>query len=100
VRILPGLMESGPLDGGTLYTQFSHYIDTMRWLFGDIKTVSWLTKDFAHQGVIESEDSGVAVIETEAGICGGLKLVGKQFSKKHGNIVDRDCPERDDQDRW
>ena len=24
------------LDGGTLYTQFSHFIDIMFWLFGDI----------------------------------------------------------------
>jgi predicted dehydrogenase len=23
-------------DGGTLYTQFSHYIDAMLWLFGDV----------------------------------------------------------------
>jgi UDP-N-acetyl-2-amino-2-deoxyglucuronate dehydrogenase len=24
------------LDGGTLFTQFSHWIDIMYWLFGDI----------------------------------------------------------------
>ena len=27
------------LDGGTLYTQFSHFIDIMYWLFGDIDNI-------------------------------------------------------------
>ena len=26
-------------DGGTLFTQFSHFLDTMYWLFGDIKNI-------------------------------------------------------------
>jgi predicted dehydrogenase len=27
------------LDGGTLFTQFSHWIDIMYWIFGDIKNI-------------------------------------------------------------
>ena len=33
------------LDGGTLFTQFSHYIDAMLWLFGDMKSVSGYRKN-------------------------------------------------------
>ena len=25
------------MDGGTLYTQFSHFIDLLYWFFGDVK---------------------------------------------------------------
>jgi len=27
------------LDGGTLFTQFSHFIDLMYWMIGDVKKV-------------------------------------------------------------
>lgn len=27
------------MDGGTLFTQFSHYIDLLYWLFGDVKNI-------------------------------------------------------------
>ncbi|MBL4669760.1 MAG: Gfo/Idh/MocA family oxidoreductase, partial [Flavobacteriales bacterium] len=33
------------LDGGTLYTQFSHFIDIMYWLFGDIENIQAKFKD-------------------------------------------------------
>ena len=32
-------MEQSILDGGTLFTQFSHFIDIFYWLFGDIKNI-------------------------------------------------------------
>ncbi len=38
------------LDGGTLYTQFSHFIDLLYWMVGDIKEVQAMTANFAHQG--------------------------------------------------
>jgi UDP-N-acetyl-2-amino-2-deoxyglucuronate dehydrogenase len=34
------------LDGGTLFTQFSHFIDIMYWVFGDIKNIKAIFKDF------------------------------------------------------
>ena len=33
-------------DGGTLFTQFSHFLDTMYWLFGDIKNIKASFYDF------------------------------------------------------
>lgn len=47
------------LDGGTLFTQFSHFIDIMYWLFGDIKDIQAKFNDFTHQNLTEFEDSGV-----------------------------------------
>lgn len=46
------------LDGGTLFTQFSHFIDIMYWLFGDIKDIQGKFADFAHQDLTAFEDSG------------------------------------------
>ena len=46
------------LDGGTLYTQFSHFIDIMYWLFGDIDNIQGKFKDFVHQESTDFEDSG------------------------------------------
>lgn len=46
------------LDGGTLFTQFSHFIDMMYWLFGDIKNISGTFQDFNHQEMTDFEDTG------------------------------------------
>jgi len=46
------------LDGGTLFTQFSHFIDIMYWLFGDIKDIQAKFNDFTHGKLTEFEDSG------------------------------------------
>jgi UDP-N-acetyl-2-amino-2-deoxyglucuronate dehydrogenase len=60
------------LDGGTLYTQFSHYVDALLWLLGDVKNVTGFRKNIAHEGVIDFEDSGVVSIEMVNGIIGGF----------------------------
>lgn len=46
------------LDGGTLYTQFSHFIDIMYWLFGDISNIRASFNDFNHATLTDFEDSG------------------------------------------
>ena len=46
------------LDGGTLFTQFSHFIDIMYWLFGDITNIQGKFNDFTHQHNTDFEDSG------------------------------------------
>ncbi|MGM0478548.1 MAG: Gfo/Idh/MocA family protein [Bacteroidota bacterium] len=46
------------LDGGTLFTQFSHFIDIMYWLFGDIANIQGKFADFTHQDSTDFEDSG------------------------------------------
>ncbi|MBM3399613.1 MAG: Gfo/Idh/MocA family oxidoreductase [Bacteroidetes bacterium] len=47
------------LDGGTLFTQFSHFIDIMYWLFGDITDIRAQFEDFIHKTNTEFEDSGM-----------------------------------------
>jgi predicted dehydrogenase len=69
------------LDGGTLYTQFSHYIDALLWLLGDIKNVQGYRSNLAHQGIIEFEDSGVVAIQMENGMLGGLNWSVNSFKK-------------------
>lgn len=46
------------LDGGTLFTQFSHFIDIMYWLFGDIRNIQAKFADFSHKDLTDFEDSG------------------------------------------
>lgn len=47
------------LDGGTLFTQFAHFVDIMYWLFGDIRDIQGIFNDFAHQDLTDFEDSGM-----------------------------------------
>jgi len=53
----------GQLDGGTLFTQFSHFIDIMYWLFGDIQNISGQFMDFTHQQLTDFEDTGIVNFE-------------------------------------
>lgn len=53
-----GWKGTAKMDGGTLFTQFSHFIDIMYWLFGDITNIQGKFKDFAHQHSTDFEDSG------------------------------------------
>ena len=47
------------LDGGTLFTQFSHFIDILYWLFGDITDINAKFADFTHKELTDFEDSGL-----------------------------------------
>jgi UDP-N-acetyl-2-amino-2-deoxyglucuronate dehydrogenase len=47
------------MDGGTLFTQFSHFIDIMYWLFGDIDDIQAKFADFNHKDLTDFEDSGL-----------------------------------------
>ena len=50
---------SADMDGGTLFTQFSHFIDMMYWLFGDITDIQARFADFNHGHSTAFEDSGI-----------------------------------------
>lgn len=60
------------LDGGTLFTQFSHFIDIMYWLFGDITNIRGNFHDFSHQSLTDFEDSGVVTFDFVNGGMGCL----------------------------
>ena len=50
------------MDGGTLFTQFSHFVDLLYWMIGDVEKVEAYTANYHHQNVIDFEDSGVVKI--------------------------------------
>lgn len=58
---LPGSWHgSKKMDGGILFTQFSHFIDIMFWVFGDIKNIQARINNFKKIEGVEFEDSGIA----------------------------------------
>jgi UDP-N-acetyl-2-amino-2-deoxyglucuronate dehydrogenase len=69
------------LDGGTLFTQFSHFIDLLYWLFGDIKYVEAITRNYIHQGFIEFEDTGVIICEFFSGVIGTINYTVNSFDR-------------------
>jgi UDP-N-acetyl-2-amino-2-deoxyglucuronate dehydrogenase len=68
------------LDGGTLYTQFSHFIDLLYWFLGDVTTVKTIGKNFAHPA-IAFEDTGVVIFEMASGAIGSLNYTVNSFEK-------------------
>jgi UDP-N-acetyl-2-amino-2-deoxyglucuronate dehydrogenase len=68
------------LDGGTLFTQFSHFIDLLYWLLGDVATVQTKAKNFAH-AAIEFEDTGMVLFEMKSGAIGTLNYTVNSFNK-------------------
>lgn len=69
------------MDGGTLYTQFSHFVDLLYWMIGDIKKVQAFTGNFAHNGIIEFEDTGVVALEFFNGALGTINYTVNSFEK-------------------
>ena len=60
------------LDGGVLFTQFSHFIDIMYWLFGDIRNISGRTTNFNHKESTEFHDTGIVNFEFVNGGLGSI----------------------------
>lgn len=60
------------LDGGTLFTQFSHFIDLMYWYFGDITNIQAKFADFNHAELTDFEDSGFVSFDFANGGMGSL----------------------------
>ena len=72
---------SKDLDGGTLYTQFSHFIDLLYWIVGDVVDVTAFTGNYAHQGVIDFEDTGVVTLRFFNGAIGTINYSVNSFGK-------------------
>lgn len=54
-------------DGGTLFTQFSHFIDILYWLFGDFNNIQTKLYNFGNKHYTEIEDSGTVTFEFKNG---------------------------------
>lgn len=69
------------MDGGTLFTQFSHYIDALYWLFGDIRGVQSEFFNFNKKNEIEFEDSGVVTFDLNGGGKGSFSFSTAVYGK-------------------
>jgi UDP-N-acetyl-2-amino-2-deoxyglucuronate dehydrogenase len=69
------------LDGGTLFTQFSHFIDLFYWMFGDVKEACGFTGNLGHKGMIEFEDTGCISLLFHNGIIGTIHYTVNSFKK-------------------
>lgn len=76
------------LDGGTLFTQFSHFIDLLYWLVGDIDRVHAITANFLHPGFVEFEDTGVVALQFASGALGTINYTVNSYRKNmEGSIT-------------
>ena len=75
------LERNADMDGGTLYTQFSHFIDLLYWMIGDIKRAFALTGNFAHKDIIDFEDTGAVAIEFYNGAIGTINYTVNSYNK-------------------
>jgi predicted dehydrogenase len=69
------------MDGGTLFTQFSHFVDLLYFLIGDVKKVQAYGNNFNHKGIIEFEDTGVVILEFYNGALGTINYTVNSFEK-------------------
>ncbi len=72
---------SSELDGGTLFTQFSHFIDLLYWMIGDIKEVHGFAANFAHNHVIDFEDTGVIAVRFHNGTLGTINYSVNSYER-------------------
>jgi UDP-N-acetyl-2-amino-2-deoxyglucuronate dehydrogenase len=76
------------LDGGILFTQFSHFIDLLYWLLGDVSKVKGERKNFLHKDCIEFEDTGVALLEMNNGGFGTINYtINSEKKNMEGSLT-------------
>ncbi len=76
------------MDGGVLFTQFSHFIDLLYWLVGDVEEVNVFTNNFIHKDIIEFEDAGVVSLKFSNGALGTINYNVNSYGKNmEGSIT-------------
>ena len=55
------------LDGGCLFTQFSHFVDILYYLAGPVESAVGLIQNYAHRHNTEFEDTGSFTMKTASG---------------------------------
>lgn len=67
------------LDGGTLYTQFSHFVDLLYYLVGDVKDAKAFGANYCHEGITEFEDTGVVILKFYNGAIGTINYTVNSY---------------------
>lgn len=70
---------SRDLDGGPLYTQFSHFLDVFCWLFGKPEASRAEFANFAHRHNTEFEDTGAITFRLPGGALGSVRYTTAAF---------------------
>lgn len=60
------------LDGGVLFTQFSHFVDLLLWLFGDVRVETAYLRNVSHQHNTQFPDSGTVAFSLAEGGMGSF----------------------------
>lgn len=69
------------LDGGSLFTQFSHFIDILYYLFGKVSESTGYIKRCREGDYLEFEDNAAFSFITEEGVPGSLSYSTTSFDK-------------------
>ena len=69
------------MDGGIIYTQFSHFIDILYWFLGDVVSANGLRSNYMHKDCIEFEDAGIAMLEMADKVTGTLNYSINSYAK-------------------
>ncbi|MEP6601996.1 MAG: Gfo/Idh/MocA family oxidoreductase [Nitrospirota bacterium] len=69
------------LDGGCLFTQFSHFIDLLYWFVGDVKEAFAMVDNYAHKETVEFEDTGVVALRFHNGVLGTINFTTNAFDR-------------------
>lgn len=68
------------LDGGVLYTQFSHFIDLLYWFLGEVAAVKGFSNNFTERAHFDLEDTGVVSLQMKNGAIGTLHFTINSFN--------------------
>lgn len=69
------------LDGGVLFTQFSHFIDLLLWYFGEVKELSVMMHNANHPQTELLEDEGAVLLRFEKDIIGTIQFSTNAYQK-------------------
>ena len=75
------------LDGGTLFTQFSHFVDLLYWIFQDLTIIDSEFRNFNHKDTIEFEDSGSFQFELRNGGMGRFNYTTSVFDSNFESSI-------------
>jgi UDP-N-acetyl-2-amino-2-deoxyglucuronate dehydrogenase len=79
---------SKTMDGGTLFTQYSHFIDLLYYLIGDVRYVEAFTDNYDSKRKIEFEDTGVVILRFVNGVIGTINYTVNSYDKNmEGSIT-------------
>lgn len=75
------------MDGGVLFTQFSHFVDVMHYWFEELKPKDIRNFNFNHQNSTEFADSGIINFEIPEGGFGTMTYTTSTYEKNFDSTI-------------